>query len=254
MKRIYFILLVVASVSLLHSCKKDEALPSDQNASVEGNGKGIQPQAYAYNGVNYYYYKDNRALNMARFIPDTTGSTFLLVTGTPGTDSNFTDIYIREFSTEALYVDYGRNNGMKLKEILDFEKGMQDYISKNNIENYYRIHDTLPDSYYAFEDGLYNKYFGSMTRDKFIPGVTMHKNYWGGSPAWHVFSTMPYMFGWNNTLSATFPTYFYGFHSIYNKSWYRKRLATFYGFGWSFYRFVGPLGFLNDKTSSIIST
>ena len=193
-------------------------------------------------------------MDIKNFKPNKGMNTFICISGEKKSekDSTFTKIFIHEFSSEDGYIEYGNKNGLKLKELLSFEKDMHAYIKENKIEEIFEKTKIIPKQYLAYEKARYDYYFG--TGAKFFPGTTLHKNYWGGSPAHHMTSTMPVMFGWNNTVSATFPTYPYGAHTIYNRSWFRSRLATLSGFGWVYYRFVGPLSYLNDKMSSGVTT
>lgn len=250
--RTFILAILTIAIFGLGSCEKETRLNNEKNQNIsELNGdKGNTP--YIYNGVEYYYFLDSEELTIENFEPNDTTDSFICISGDSDGDSNLVKIYIHEFTTEQKYVAFGGDNELKLKESLLFEDEMRDYIEENNIEEIFNSTGEIPQDYLDYEEERYNYYFG--TNEKVIPGTTLHKNYWGGSPAYHMFKTMPVMFGWNNEVSATFPTYFFGFHILYNRNWYRARMITIWGFGWDYYRFVGPLGFLSDKMSSGFST
>jgi len=242
-------------ITAFMSCEKEENTSISDNADTKNVVNNTKSNTtYVYEGIEYYYYLDNKEMSIKSFKPDEKINSFICISGERKSekDSNFTKIFIHEFSTEVGYIEYGKKNGLKLKELLLFENDMNTYINENKIEEIFEETKTIPEKYLAYEESRYNYYFGTDT--KFFPGTTLHKNYWGGSPAFHMTSSMPVMFGWNNTVSATFPTYPYGAHTIYNRSWFRSRMATLLGFGWVFYRFVGPLSYLNDKMSSGVTT
>jgi len=251
--------MVIFGVTAFMSCEKEEYQIQNNSKSTLNSNKQLNIDdksntPYIYEGVEYYYYLDNKLMSIKDFKPHENTNSFICISGERETenDSNFTKIIIHEFSTKNGYIKFGEKNKLKLKELLLFENDIHNYIEKNGIEKIFNQTNIIPKKYLEYEKSRYNYYFKNS--NKFFPGTTLHKNYWGGSPAHHMTSTMPVMFGWNNTVSSTFPTYPYGAHTLYNRSWFRSRLATLSGFGWVYYRFVGPLSYLNDKMSSGVTT
>ncbi|MBN2618442.1 MAG: hypothetical protein JXR64_09065 [Spirochaetales bacterium] len=153
-----------------------------------------------YDGVEYYYFLDNEELSLEYFQPNDTIDSYICISGDSDGDSSFVKIYIHEFTTEQKYVAFGGDNGIKLKELLLFEDEMHAFIEDNKIVEIFNSTGEIPQAYLDYEEERYGYYFGS--NEKVLQGTTLHENYWGGSPSYHMFRTMPVMFGWDNKVSA----------------------------------------------------
>lgn len=59
--------------------------------------------------------------------------------------------------------------------------------------------------------------------------------------------------GWNNRVSRFNPLCIWGFFgSFYDQTFYRQRMASLWGWGWTYIRFQGPYAFLDNRTSSVL--
>lgn len=232
----------------IFSCNKETENLSDSGLCQNIN-KSIQP--VIYDDVEYYY-TDTVLTNFNNLVVDTTIDNYIQIVAEADANQKMSKIKIYEFSDKESYIKFGSEVNIDIEGLLDFEEAVHDYVIDNDIEALTEQNEKIPEDYLNFELSLYNGIFTENA--KLLAGTTLHKNYWGGSPAHHMSFTMPVMWGWNNKVSATYPKYFYGAHTIYNKKWYRKRMATISGWGWMYYRFVGPLSWLNDRMSSGITT
>ncbi|TNE52777.1 MAG: hypothetical protein EP338_14155 [Bacteroidetes bacterium] len=161
-------------------------------------------------------------------------------------------VLVESFTTQEGYVRYGIQNGLKVKEQLAFEKEMREYAEKTGAVKYYEKTGEAPKSYVKYEKEAYKKYFGHAQDKSYI--TTLYKDYFGG-PSWTMVGYMPFMPpGWNNTVSSYTPVGIYGFTILYDNSFYRNRMATFWGWGFTRYLlYWGWTYYLNDRTSSVLS-
>lgn len=159
---------------------------------------------------------------------------------------------IEVFSSKEGYILYGKKHNLKLEQLLNFEDAMRTYVEKNDIENKFLTSGKLPKSYVDFESKTYQKYFGIPSQQKSLL-TALHKNYYGG-PDRLVGTTSPFLWGgWNNKVSSFTPLGVWGFTTLYDKKFYKNRMATIWGVGMSRVYFWGGYSFLNDRTTSVIT-
>lgn len=134
-----------------------------------------------------------------------------------------------------------------------FEDEMKIFVEKTDVVSIFENTKKVPQWYIDFEAKTYQKYFGSSLQQKSALTI-LHKNFSGG-PDRVISVTSPYLWGgWDNEVSAFTPIGVYGFTSLYDKSFYRKRMTTIWGWGMQrVLLFWGYLYNANDRTSSVIT-
>ena len=174
--------------------------------------------------------------------------------GKPITKINSATIVVVEaFSTEEGYINYGTKHNLHVKEQLTFEKAMREYAEKTGAIKHYEKTGEVTKDYKKYEKMMYAKYLGHLQQDKTVI-TTLYKDYFGG-PSWTFVNHSPFMVpGWNNTVSSFTPVGIYGVTILYDRSFYRTRMANFWG--WGFNRVLLYWGWtwnLNNRTSSALS-
>ena len=125
---------------------------------------------------------------------------------------------------------------------------------KNGVVEEYEKTGKVSSAYLDYEAEYYERMIANLTDSPSFRGTDiLHKDCRGGNNA-PLATTLPFMWpGWNNEVSAYTPLHVYSGLSIYDRSFYRRKMATLWNFGWTRYCFEGPLSFLNDNMSSAIS-
>lgn len=62
-----------------------------------------------------------------------------------------------------------------------------------------------------------------------------------------------WVIGWCNKVSSFLPVGLGGFDIIYDKPWYKRKMATFTAWGFGTIQFCGPYSILNNKACSWIN-
>jgi hypothetical protein len=225
-----FIVLITASMIIVGCKKKTQDFTGDQTESP----------------VSYVFRYDNAEVAEGYF--DLLDSELnILITAAPEEDSEAGIITIHAFTNERKYIEYGRSENIPVELMLSFDRQMSEYAETSGAIEYYEQTGELPEEYVEFEE----RAFPNIER---VPNpLVIYKDFWGGSS--RVFATtLPVMpTGWNNKVSRYFDLDVYGGLAIYDKSFYRSRMATLWNWGWQTIRFSGPLAGLNDRMSSCIN-
>lgn len=171
----------------------------------------------------------------------------------PKQEKNENIILVEAFSTEDSYVKFGIEHNLYPKEHLAFEKEIRAYAAESGTIDYYEKTGELPKEYKKYEKQIYNKHLGKLPQNK-TSVTTLYKDFFGGS-SWVMVNYLPFMPpGWNNTVSSFVPVGLYGVTHLYDRSFYRTRMATLWGWGFTRVSFFWAwLNVLNDRTSSVLS-
>lgn len=168
-------------------------------------------------------------------------------------EANDTIIVVESFTTEEGFIEFGLTNNLKIQEIIEFENRINNYASENNTITTYETSGKVSKEYKDFENETFNNLIGSKSLEK-TTSTVLHQNYLGG-PDFVMTSTVPFLGGgWDNEVSAFTPIGLYGVTVLYDKSFYRKRMAVLWGWGFTRIQlYWGYLLVLNDNTSSAMS-
>lgn len=163
-------------------------------------------------------------------------------------------ISVRTFSTEAKYLQYGDQNGLKFRETKAFNESIQKYAEVNGLVQMAEAGEQLPDSYYAFENQQYQTYFGA-----FAPGwlqvyddiIPYGSNKFIMSP---FVPTLGFWFfnNWNNKIGCYKRQHIYMVEHLYDKKFFRGHLVSLSGWGGSTVMFWGILGYVNNRVESML--
>lgn len=244
MKNLIYGVLFLASTGIgISSCQKVEKLKKEKNSSSinKTNLKNNKDLVFEY-------YLDKKQVSKSK-VDFNDESLYISITKGEKDET----IIVEAFSSREDYILYGKKHNLKFKELLSFEDEMKNYVKKNDIINLFEKTGKIPEWYTAFEAKTYEKHFGVSSQQKSLATV-LHKNFYGG-PDRVIGVLTPYLWGgWNNQVSAFTPIGVYGFTSLYDKSFYRKRMVTIWGWGMQrVLLYWGSLYNANDRTTSVIT-
>jgi len=178
--------------------------------------------------TEYQYFFDGEKVGDTFFNPEDE-NLLIAVTAEPSANPEEGLVKIWAFTSEDKYIAWGETHNTPVTPLLEMEKHLRQYIIDNNVEQIY--------------EGVNATERGS---------AMLHKDCTGGSSA-PLLATLPAMWpGWNNRVSSYFPFGIYSGLMVFDRSFYRSRMAIVWNWGWTRYCFSGPLGFLNDRMSSAI--
>ncbi len=240
--------LFIAFCLLSTSCTK-------QNIKEEQEAEELSALQEEQEQIQYEFFLDNQSVAEGTFDP-TDQNLIIAVTGEDvASDPTIGIIKIWAFSSEALYIAWGEANDLPVACMLEMEDHLRTYASTSGAISYYEQTGAILPSYEQYA----TNYIATMNC---IPGTNqsveralaiLYKDAYGGVPNFGAFG-VPFLWsGWNNQISRMSIVGLPSATSIFDKTFYRKRLATLWGLGWRNFRFIGSLSFLNDRTSSFIA-
>lgn len=256
MKKVIFGTLFLGLVGLgIVGCKKAD-IPNkslNEKNSIKNKEDLITYKSdFMDDEVFYEYYINGINVDEIKFKEQSVDK-YTIVEGVDKKDGEPYEIVINSFTNETNYRDFVSSS--KYSAILkadEFENAISDYLEEHpEVEITYETEGRLLSEYEAFQDSIYESILGPYMKAP----TTIHDMYYGGSPAWVMFSPLvPAMApGWNNRTSAIFNLNILSFINLYDKTFFRARMATFFGFhGWQLIPFIKPLDFLDNRTSSAI--
>ncbi|MDH5476057.1 MAG: hypothetical protein OEX22_10230 [Cyclobacteriaceae bacterium] len=238
MKNFNFLLTTAIIGVVLTACQEQEVITSTEQA----NDADIQ----------YIYLLDNEVASSNVFDLSDEGLNILV---SSEKNQEKTNIVIRAFTDEKDYIKFGEQHDIKLKEQLMFEKHMRSYAVTSGAIAEYEKTGIVPESYSLYEKDYYNKSFGQSNARTESVNTALYKNFpGGGGSSIIMFGTMPAMgLGWNNVVSSFEGLGVYGFTTMYDRSFYRNKLFTYWHWGFVKIPLSGPLAGANDKMSSGVS-
>lgn len=199
----------------------------------------------------YAYRLDGEYVKEGAFNPEDE-RLHIALTGEPSKDGSEILITVDAFTSADRYIDWGNQYGYNVEGMLEFESVMSAYAEESGTIKEYEATGEVSQAYYDYENEQYERIFGKREEagGKMNSLAMLHKDYFGGS-SWPMATTAPFMMpGWNNTVSRYFQFNIYGVFIMYDRSFYRNRMFTLWGWGWQNVRLWGPLGWANDRMSS----
>lgn len=160
-------------------------------------------------------------------------------------------VTIYAFSSKEEYIKWGNDNGFPVALKLEIAEHLSTYAIEKGVIDEYERTGVVPQSYIKYERQYYERMMSSSLNQAGTRGYTMlHKECIGG-PSAPIISTLPVMWpGWNNKVSAYFDFNVWGNLTIFDRTFYRKKLASIWDWGWKKVCFTGPLSPLDNKMSS----
>lgn len=244
---IIFIVIFIAS-----ACSKEretENIDSSIKNYKSGNeGYYTEWEFISTEGVIYTYYFNGVQRKMSEFNPEGENTSSFASLAVYNNSGSLIGVKINEFSTRELYYLFGDRIGRDLRKLDNFTNEVTTHAETSGEISYYERTGDISQSFSAwYEQQLLLNY----PEDPKSP-FTVFKEAWEPSAAW--FSTTGKMLvmppGWNNVVSRFYSLHIYGLTSFYDWTFYRRHMHTFIDFGWHTVRFIGPLSYLNDRTSS----
>ena len=256
---IFSLLGVILSFS---SCKKDKETIGDVKTANDQhvkNGDAFITGSYTdsiyltSDGVVFSYYLNNtksRTIDFSPVVQDENAGNvdeYIFIIPKYKADSTLSEIVIRKYTDIQGYINFGKSVDPNFEKCINFRDVVVNYCTQNNVIAQYESNGTVPTSF----DTWYSAKFNSSFYAPMILPVTVYKDISGGAAWMHPTGQAVFMApGWNNTVSRYMHLTFYGWMYVYDKTFYRKHLATIAGWGMSYVYFIGPLSYLNDKMSS----
>jgi hypothetical protein len=205
-------------------------LPTDSNdqKNIEETNNGYYPPA---DNIETVYILDNKQGHKNAFDPSDE-SLFVLISAKRGEKGEKDKVFYHAFTTEEGFVDFGLENNLKLRELLIFERHMSKYAETSGVEMEFELTGKVPEWYSNYEAEYYSSVFNKSPLNKCF-WTELKKDIAGGQTSF-MGGTLPFMWpGWNNTVSRFKPLGLYGFTVLYDKWRYKRRIAVFWGWGFS---------------------
>lgn len=239
------------------------------SCSKEGHqaqGETIMSLEESNQTILFEYYEDMELTDS--FCIDTSEEfRYLILARIPTDSSNIFIDRIHRFSSDSGYWAFGDSIELPLRNqdlianrlsFLADSLNMDSVISANA--------DTIPSWWFDLEEDtreLYSFNSGRITTRTAYSVIHNHftRTYQGcasedPNSSWLL--QMPgnpnlWFIGWCNKVSSFIPIGLYGFDIVFDKPFYRKKLATFWAWGAGTIQFCGPYQLLNDKACSWIN-
>lgn len=160
-------------------------------------------------------------------------------------------VFVRTFSTEEEYFRYGDLNSLKFRESAEFDSIIQAYALDNEfiVENDDSMIE-LPEDYYGFQTDKYEFTLGTFNPQwlNVFDDIIFY-----GTSSLVMSPAVPFLGDWNNRIGSYKRQNLYSIEHLYDRTFFRKRLATFNGWGASGVNFASWFGlaYLNNRVSSI---
>lgn len=160
-------------------------------------------------------------------------------------------VTFRSFTNEADYIAYGDNQGLKSSLEKEYKEHMLAYAEEHDLISIQETTGNIPEQHAKYEREYHDQLFGTSEIERSLPFAVLYDGCNNNAAAAPMTISAPFMsWGWNNRVDAYFSISFVYSLSIYDRSWYRTHLATFFDTGWSPECFDGPLAFLASRMSS----
>lgn len=235
------------------SCEKEIKKADIENHvnSKNAGSNNVNEIEFLDETIQFEYYLDNQR----QFDPnyDLNNDDYMnIIEGLADSLEGEKTIRIYTFTNKNAHNNFLLNRDINVTNLELFEDQIHSYLDSNpSVET--SCEDGGCGDYLSFQDSLSNIYLGDSLVLK-APTV-IHDNATGGSPAWVMYSSIsPFMApGWNNRTSGINNLNFFTIMFLYDRTFYRNRMATFIGFrGWQIIPLIGPFSYMDNKLSSII--
>lgn len=270
MKRIFFIVLTIIIGIVVVSCDKENEQIGNSNTTnnlqlKDGDSTGYYTDStyITSEGLIYTYFKDGIKRRMIEFRPrleDENGiisnqDLYIFIRSLYDAQDNLIGLQVNEFTLYSDFINYGNSISSTFGNMMQFRNDVVSYVDQNNIVNQYETTGEIPVTFQPWYDTQIQTYFPNGS--KIYQPVNIHTEYNNGGDdrSWvHLYGYAYFMVpGFNNQVSRYQLWGFIAPVSIFDKTFYRNHLATIWSIGETWYRFQGPLLFLNDKMSSFFS-
>jgi len=248
-RNLYLILLMISAM-VFAGCEKSEMqteeLKSNNDFTTTENESFANKSITAEN-VKLFFTIDNIKVKKEIFELNRE-KLYILISGEYDSLNNSETVTYDGFTTETGYIEFGKSHNLKLKEQVLFEKHMYEFAEKEGIIAIYEKTGNIPDFYYEYEKSVYDSIFGKKPENKAL-AVAFHKEFNGQGGTALMFNTCPFMWpGWDNKTSSLLNVGVYGVVTLYDKTFYRKKIGTVWQWGMSYINLI----YCDDSTSSAV--
>ncbi len=235
-------------ISLLFvKCSKTDLTTQEQSKDYRSESAPI----FSTPTVNYYF---NGQIVQAAAIDFEDSTLNILISKSDGEQ-----VSIYAYTTENDYIKKGNELGLNLTLQLKIEKDLSNYADSIGAIALYDNTGVVDAAYTAFETSYLANIpqIEAMLINKSSIGGVWFDDIWSGTKPSTIYpsvSALMWFGAWQNRVSSFVPLFFYGTDIIYNKTFFRRRMATITGWGSQTISFNWPwLSSLNNKSKSWLS-
>lgn len=248
-KKLAHVIFIFTFAITVASCAKTKPVAPEPETPVSLDAQSSSNSQNSYSSV--IYYKNN--VNVSQSDIDFTDTTLNTIINNEG--NGVVGVYA--YTTVSEYLKKGTALGHNLTKALQIENDLRNYANSIGAITLYDQTGNVDPSYTDFEQN----YIGNTpelqepTAAGILPG-TWHDNFSATQPSTIYPSVSAFMWfsAWQNKVSAYSPRYIYGVDMLYEKTIFRRRLATLTNWGWQKIVFnVYPFSFLNNNSKSWLS-
>lgn len=264
MKKLIIPILTLLFAASITGCQKETTQPSNpaqqlatMSATVNDTALRntiLREDGYDIDKVTIRYYFDGVLLSRPISVEDK----FPIYSLSKNISNQSAIVEIRSFSTEEKYLQYGDANNLKLRKLKEFETKINAYAVQNNLIILADEGKELPQSYYDYQNQL-QQTLGLVPLTPWW--TTLYDDIVTYGTSVNVFSpAIPWMnpglsgnLNWNDRTGSYKRGQLYTIEVLYDRTFFRKHLATFSGWGGSVVSFSSYFGLagLNNKVSSM---
>jgi hypothetical protein len=167
-------------------------------------------------------------------------------------------IIMHKFSNESLYYAYGESKGLNPRLHDQIANRLAFLADSLNLDRIVDSIGNIPDWWVALEEEVRSELSPlDMTEARSLLTQINDDERYGarctnGRRRQIVFGGAPVLslLGWRNRVSGFMPVGIGGVNIVYQRSFYRRRLRTFWSFGLAGIDFCGPLNYCNNSSNS----
>lgn len=236
--------LCILSIFLLEYCSKKDSLI--QQEVLSNNSENL---VYDTTTPTIFYYRDNKkVLENGVDFEDSTLNILI-------SKSSDNVISVNAYTNEVKYITKGIELGLDLQLQLKIEKDLRNYADSIGAITLFDTTGIIDPAYTSYEATYLASIpkIASSETNRTLNGGVWYDNIQPSSPStiYPGVSVAMWFGAWQNRVSCFVPRFFYGTDIIYNKTFFRKRMATLTGWGSQPFSFgYPPLTPLNNKSKS----
>ena len=165
-----------------------------------------------------------------------------------------TDEYIpvfNAFTTDELYINWGRANNYRVEMKLEMEQHLSNYAAENGYIFRFEQTGVVDQEYLNYEQKYVAEIKAKYGLSADSRANTLLRNTCGVVSDYWIFDTQPWLpSAHNNQISAVNVIQAFAFHSIYNRTFYRNNLGTYWDFGLNMHCWLGWFARFDNRMSS----
>ncbi|MFA0961197.1 hypothetical protein AB9P05_05295 [Roseivirga sp. BDSF3-8] len=173
------------------------------------------------------------------------------ITLQPNEEGTAQSLVVDAFTNDDAYIQWGDKNGYDVASTLEYERNVAKFAEESGAIRQYEETGEVSQEFLEFQDAEYERIFQTkaLVYERSMGSGYLSKNCSGGSYR-RMSSVRAWMWwGWNNAVSNYYQSGGLRYTAIYNRTFFRSRIATIYGWGSYSINFCG-YSWLNDRMSS----